>query len=267
MKKILLVILSVLFIILIAVVCLFIHFRRLAEMYGDYEYDYSEYGEISSAELDKEAEKIEVIYIDDGGEDEFGYKCPSALSNAIEKNPDVYGWLSITDTDITYPICNKPGNNSFYLNHSSNGAWNPLGALFTEDYNTRDFTDKCVVVYGHSMTGARFFGQLQKNFSNREFFDSHREIVVYLPDKMLTYTVFAALSYSNVHILHYFDFTSKSYFTWFTDSLRNVRSLDAIIDDETFPEFDDNILVLSTCLKGNNSKRFLVLAVLNDSEN
>lgn len=201
---------------------------------------------------------------DEVPEEELPYECPEELRNAIDGNSDVYAWLTITDTDISYPVCNRPGDNKFYLNHSSEGRWDPMGALFTEDYNSRDFTDSAVVVYGHSMTGKKYFGTLQKNYSSRDFFDSHREIKVFLEDRELTYRIFAAVPFTNEHLLYYYDFSQKLFYNAFMKSVESVRTLDSVIDREEIPEAGSDLLILSTCLKSYNNRRYLVIASLCD---
>ena len=272
-NKILFPLLLVLLAIVTVLACLFIHFGnvRKAAINSAYDGDETVTEKGQHSEKDYGAESSDLIKEENDATpeaetEEFDYV--SALHDAMEKNPDVYAWISITDTVISYPVCNRPHNNKYYLSHSSDARWNPMGAIFSEDYNSRDFTDPCVVLYGHSMTGTKFFGTLQKSFSDRSFFDEHREIKVYLPDKILTYKTFGAISYSNVHILHYYDFTMRSYYDWFIESLYNIRSIDAILDEEILPSFEngDKILVLSTCLKGHNDKRFLVLSVLDGIE-
>ena len=254
-------------IIVVVVLCVCIHFANLKEnalVQNEPDGVTDTLESMTPDEIAKVSESIKVVFIDEPYAG--AYECPKPLSDAIRKNPDVYAWLSVTGTNISYPICNRPLDNRYYLNHSSEPAWNPMGALYTEDYNKRDFSDNCVVVYGHSMTGTKFFGTLQKDYSDKTFFDEHREIKVYLPDKVLTYKVFAAVPYTNVHILYYFDFTSKSYYNWFIESVTGTRSIEAIVDSDSIPEYDEKLLILSTCLKGYNNKRFLVLSVLTDTE-
>ena len=58
-----------------------------------------------------------------------------------EKNPDVYAWIRIPGTDIDYPVLQREGDNSYYLNHTLEGKERPEGAIFTEGYNGQDFSD------------------------------------------------------------------------------------------------------------------------------
>ena len=177
-----------------------------------------------------------------------------------EENPDIYAWLDIPGTDVSFPVVNRAGDNSFYLTHGSDGKKAAKGAIFTEDYNSLDFGDPVTVIYGHRMNGGDMFGSLEKNYSNREFFYAHRELVIYMPDSEKHYTIFAAVPYGNEHLLYYFNFSKRLVFEAFFENILSIRSLSAVTDRDFAPEVGQRVVVLSTCLAGNNQKRYLVFA-------
>jgi sortase B len=194
-----------------------------------------------------------------GGETK--YVSPVNFTALKKVNPDVYAWIDIPDTDISYPVVNRAGDDSFYLTRNVLGKKDKKGALFTESYNNLRFTDRVTVIYGHNTLDGSLFGTLQKDYSNAKFFKEHKKIMVYLPDGEFEYTVFAAVPYSNVHLLYYYDFTRPRVFNAFFKNLYSIRALEANIDRKVILNPDDDILILSTCLKGNSNKRYLVLAV------
>ena len=49
-----------------------------------------------------------------------------------ERNPDVYAWITVPDTNIDYPILHRDSDNSYYLNHTSDNEEKIEGAIFTE---------------------------------------------------------------------------------------------------------------------------------------
>ena len=112
------------------------------------------------------------------------------------ENPDIYAWITIPGTNVDYPILQLEGDNGYYLNHSVDGAGSIAGAIFTEDYNSKDFTDPNTIIYGHNMKNGSMFRTLH-NYSDREFFDNNRDITIYMPDKILHYTIFAAYLYDS----------------------------------------------------------------------
>ena len=91
--------------------------------------------------------------------------------------------------------------------------------------------------------------------------EEYSEIVVYLPDQELHYQVFAAVPYSKKHVLYYHDFNDPEVFQAFLDKeVLSVRSINAAIDQEAEVSVTDRLLILSTCLKGDNQQRYLVVA-------
>ena len=183
--------------------------------------------------------------------------------NALQKgNPDIYAWLQIPGTEFDFPIVQRAGDDSFYLTHDSDGNESPAGAIFTESaYNTTTMEDLLTVAYGHQMHAGTMFGKLQETYSQENALEDYGEIVVYLPDKELHYTVFAADPYDNRHILYNYDPTDPRRVTAFLNSVYEVREIGAQFSDTITVSTEDQILVLSTCLAGNSQKRYLVLAV------
>ena len=190
------------------------------------------------------------------------YISPIDFTALQAENPDIFGWLDIPDTDISYPLLQSQEDDTFYLKHDAYKNYNSAGSLYTEhQYNKNDMTDPVTVVYGHHQNNGTMFGNLQKIFSDSESFAAHKEIVVYLPDRELHYQVRAAVPYDNRHILYQYDFDDTQSYSDFLYSVYNVRALGANYAEQTM-ETDDSLLVLSTCLKGNRKNRFLVLAAL-----
>ena len=190
------------------------------------------------------------------------YVSPIDFNALQEGNPDIYAWLQIPGTEFDFPIVQRAGDDSFYLTHDSDGKESPAGAIFTESaYNTTTMEDLLTVAYGHQMHAGTMFGKLQETYSQENALEDYGEIVVYLPDKELHYTVFAAVPYDNRHILYNYDPTDPRRVTAFLDSVYGVREIGAQFSDTVTVSAEDQILVLSTCLAGNSQKRYLVLAV------
>lgn len=177
---------------------------------------------------------------------------------------DIYAWIEIPGTKINYPVAQKKMNDDYYLNHAIDGTKDKKGTLFTESaFNHTDFNDSVTVIYGHDMKDGSMFGRLQ-NYSKEAYFNEHRTIKVYMPDKTLTYKVFAAVPFSGKHILYTWDFDDANQFDNFIRTVRTTKSLLANFDDSVEVTSSDKVIILSTCLKSDNSKRYLVMAVLAD---
>ncbi len=180
---------------------------------------------------------------------------------------DVYAMIRIPGTNIDYPVAQNPENDNLYLRHDVDGRFSPNGTLFTEHtYNSADFSDRVTVIYGHNMTDGEMFGNLQEYYSDEATFGRYGDIYITTEGKTLHYKVFAATPYVNTHILyHYNKFPTDESVDSFLNSVYSSREFGINIDEANKADSSDKILVLSTCLKGNYSKRFIVLAKLEEN--
>ncbi|WP_051688382.1 class B sortase [Butyrivibrio sp. AE2032] len=191
------------------------------------------------------------------------YHCPVDFDALQGFNEDIYAWIIIKDTNINYPVVQAPNNDKFYLTHNSDEEYSSAGAIFSEHvYNSRDFNDPVTILYGHHMQSGAMFGNLQNYCTTDEFWDGEPVIKIYLPDRMLKYQVFAAVPYSRYHILVYNDFSNEEVYTKFFDDIMSTHSMEARFHEEYAPVFGDKVVILSTCLIGNNSNRYIVLGKL-----
>ena len=178
-----------------------------------------------------------------------------------EQNPDVYAWISIPGTNVDYPILQNPDDDSYYLTHTIDHEKATAGAIYTESYNSKDFTDPNTVIYGHNMKNGSMFRTLH-NYEDRSFFDENREVYIYLPDAILEYRIFAAYVYDNRHLLLNFDFEDEYVYQEYLDDIFSIRDMNSYIDTSMEVGTDDRIITLSTCNAGIATQRYLVQAVL-----
>lgn len=180
-------------------------------------------------------------------------------------NPDVYAWITVPGTEIDYPILQHASDNSYYLMHNIDGSYGYPGCIYTENLNSKDFTDNNTVIYGHNMKNGSMFAQLHK-FEDPDFFKENREVLVYLPDEILHYTIFAAHIYDDRHLLYSFDFSDPDVYEKYLKSVFDTRDMSANIDKEMTVTKDDKIITLVTCIGSQPNNRLLVQAVLTDRE-
>lgn len=180
-------------------------------------------------------------------------------------NPDIHAWIEIKDTKIDYPVLQSADNDKKYLNTAYNGKWYIGGAIFTEStYNGRDFNDPVTVIYGHTMRSGTMFGQLQKSYSDPQLFEQNSDIVIYLPDEVRHYKVFAAVPYSKAHLLDTYDFSSGYWYNRFFNEVKRIREIGANFNKDAFPCEGDRVIILSVCLNEDTARRYLVMAVFED---
>lgn len=180
-------------------------------------------------------------------------------------NKDIYAWIDIPDTDISYPVLQHPTEFEYYLRKGLDEEYSNDGSLFTEPGNAHDMSDFNTIIYGHNLRSLGMFGTL-KYYRDLSYLNEHREIVVYTPYATFTYKVFAAVTYNDKLITAIFDFNEEEGRLAFLDSLDDINDMNSyILDDVTIDVNEDRILTLSTC-NSDKSQRFLVLAVLVDVE-
>ena len=189
---------------------------------------------------------------------------PVDFDALMQTNGDIYAWIEINDTNVNYPIVQSQTDDEFYLKHSAvDKSWIASGAIYTERCNSMAFDDPITLIYGHNGYGDIMFTTLHY-FESQKFFDSHEYFYIYLPGKKLTYQVVSAFKYDDRHIMNTFNFNLDEDLAEFqatvmnpNSSVKNVRT-----DLETQINKDSKIVVLSTCITGQKSNRYLVCGVL-----
>ena len=84
---------------------------------------------------------------DDGGSFQLGrVKIPVDFDELQTMNPDIYAWIKIPDTDISYAVLQRGAEDDqeYYSKHSENGAYYSGGSIFSQSYNRKDFSDRAL---------------------------------------------------------------------------------------------------------------------------
>ncbi len=174
-------------------------------------------------------------------------------------NQDIYAWITIPDTNIDYPIVQEPNDNTYYLEHTIEGNKGYPGAIYTENFNAKDFSDFNTVIYGHDMKDGSMFKHVHK-FANADFFNSHDTITIYTEKEIKTYKVFAAVVYDNRHILYTYGGDTKEDRLAFIQSLYDSSNLKNLYREGIEVDENSHLITLSTCITGQPSKRYIVVA-------
>ncbi len=185
---------------------------------------------------------------------------PIDFETLTAQYPDVYAWISVPGTGIDYPIAQRVGDNSYYLNHTIDGKKKIAGAIYTEDCNTKEFTDPNTVIYGHNMRNGSMFKQLHK-FKSGQFFADNQEVLIYQPNRILHYKIFAAYTYDNRHLINSFEFADTTVYQSYLDGVLKKARTSGNLNSDVQITAEDQIITLSTCT-GNDRQRYLVQAVL-----
>jgi len=157
------------------------------------------------------------------------------------ENPEIIAWLTIPGTTIDYPVL-QAADNKYYLSHDAQKKLNKNGALFL-DYRMRaDFSDFNSVIYGHYMSSGMMFQNLVK-FKEKDFFESHDEVVFYTPEQTRELEIVAVAVVPSSSPLYNYIFTSPSeqeaHLQLLKEKAKYYRGADFAPDDR--------LVLLSTC--------------------
>lgn len=185
---------------------------------------------------------------------------PIDFDTLTAQYPDIYAWIRIPGTKVDYPIVQRDGDNGYYLNHTIEGKRKAEGAIYTEDYNGKDFEDANTVIYGHNMKNGSMFKTLHK-YKDKQFLLDNSDVYIYQKDRVLKYKIFAAYIYDNRHLMMSFDFEDENIFRNYLNNVLTKRDMSSNINTNVDVTANDKIITLSTC-NNNDAQRYLVQAVL-----
>lgn len=181
-----------------------------------------------------------------------------------QTSPDVYAWIEIPGTPVAFPIVQHPKNNDYYLRRAINGAYDITGCIYTQNYNSKDFSDRNTLIYGHYMDDGTKFGPLL-SYMDEEFFNTHRRIDIYTETEWFTYEVFAAIPFNTRHILQSYKGVDDAHAAFLNDVFSSTDARSIIAEYIDIDPENDRIITLSTCLR-TDTRRYLVLAKLVKSQ-
>ena len=204
----------------------------------------------------KAVESVDSMVASTQGEEETGpLKEAASVSIPVdfrvwtEINSDIYGWITIPDTNISYPVVQSEEDDAYYLTHHFDKTSNSFGSIFSEaTYNQKNFTDRVTTLYGHDIwTDNLYFHQLHK-FSDNEFFQEHQAVYTYTENEMQTWNVLAWVVLDDRHIMYEYDtFANTEDVSDFFELVRS--SQDSIIREGSLQDIrsENQFLFLSTC--------------------
>ncbi len=188
---------------------------------------------------------------------------PIDFAFLLAQNEDIIGWIEVDGTAVDYPILYDDTQMRIYLNRNFQRAYSPYGSVFMLGENARDYSDFNTVLYGHNMLDGSMFATLH-NFEDEEFFNEHRTILVYTPDRVLTYRIFAAYRTDNLNLIVKFPSSTREERQAYIDHIYS-HEVKAIFDRTVEVTPDDRIITLSTCI-ANPAYRYLVQGVLESDQ-
>lgn len=177
-----------------------------------------------------------------------------------EENEDIYAWIKVPGTVIDYPVLQSEEDN-YYLERNLDHSVGYPGCIYTNKCNTKDFSDALTVLYGHNMKKGTMFAGLH-DFEDAEFFERNDQILVYTGDARYTYRIYMAAAYNDDYIPAFFDVTAGEGAVQFVDSVKDYEDERKFIREDMEVTEEDSLIVLSTCIANEGTKRYLVIGKL-----
>ena len=198
-----------------------------------------------------------------GGDDSWWYTDVDVnLEELQQVNADIIGWIRFDNLEqLSYPVLYS-GDDEKYLRTDIYGNQTIAGCIFMEGMNTPDFQDYHTILYGHNMKNGSIFGTLD-SYKKADYWKEHPIVRFYVDGEPRTYEVFAAVEtqvlYEDEDGFRYYrydgDIPEEEY-----DELVTWLRGHSDYDTEIVPEYEDQILMLSTCSYHTKNGRFVVAA-------
>lgn len=181
------------------------------------------------------------------------------LAALQQVNSDVIGWISIPDTELSYPVL-QGEDNQYYLNHTWRKQRNGVGAIFMDCRFDPELTEFYTLIYGHRMHNATMFGSLAR-YEDAAYWQEHPSVYLVLEGGVNRYDIFAAFEASVDSDVYRRGFSQpedrEAFISWCLEQ--------SVIDTGVRPTAEGRIITLSTCTQsGGAATRWVVLAALGE---
>lgn len=177
----------------------------------------------------------------------------------FEENPDFFGWISIPDTRVDYPVMYAPDRKDFYVKHNFNKTYSDYGIPFIQENCIPDLSDN-LLIYGHNMKDGSMFSGLE-TYGSKEFYDQHKVIQF---DTLWGYgeyevvAVFRTVAYVPEGF-RYYDFVNAASEKEFDEYIAQCKEL-SLYPIKTTAQYGDRLITLSTCEYSQTDGRFVIVA-------
>lgn len=178
------------------------------------------------------------------------------------KNPDVFGWITVDQTHIDYPLL-QGTDNSKYVNTDALGEFSLSGSIFLDCNNQKIFSDMNSIIYGHHMAENAMFGELEQ-FEQPSYFEKHSKGKLYYEGAWHSIEFFAFL-HTDAYDKVVYD-TALQRRTDVSAYLDYVRQNAIYFKEQSFQE-DERFVTLSTCTSDSTNGRHLLIGRLTEATN
>ena len=198
-------------------------------------------------------------------DDPDGEEEPSAgqvdYAQLYEMNPDFFGWLSIEDTVLNYPVMYQPEKEGYYLKHAFDGSSSLSGVPYIDEACFPGCGN--YLIHGHNMKNGTIFAALL-SYKEESFCRAHPTISFNTLDGPGTYEIIGAFT-SRVYtsedegVFRYYRYTDLTDPEVFAEYVSRVKK-SSRYDTGVTAEYGDQLITLSTCGYHTQNGRFVVVA-------
>lgn len=178
----------------------------------------------------------------------------------FEENPDFFGWLTIPDTKIDYPVMHSPGDPEKYLHADFDGQYSFAGTPFADA--SCDLESDNILIYAHNMLDGSMFRSLL-NYQEKTYWQKHPAILFNTLYEEQEYEVLAAfydrVYYKTETCFKFYQFINAADEADFDDAIANFREK-SLYDTGVSAAYGDKLITLVTCAYHVDNGRFVVVA-------
>lgn len=214
----------------IAVLCITLGLAGIIRYRWNELYQRKQHEELVEQVTDNEEENEEEDNLSDESDvkQETTYVSPIDFATLRDQNPDVVAWIRIPGTQIDYPVA-QGDDNDYYLHHDLNGNDSASGTIFLDYADQADFSSLHNLFYGHHMRDGSMFKDICK-YKDQEYFDKHKEILLYTPDREIRLQALAALCTTSDAIRRKTEFASEEEFSAYVQRMTEDASASSPVD-------------------------------------
>lgn len=203
----------------------------------------------------KNAKPVEFVEVN-------GVRVQKKFEDLYRANNEFVGWIKIKGTNIDYPVCQKPGDNEYYLSHNYEQNYAASGCIYMDGQATLDESDN-MLLHGHHMRSGTMFQNLMK-YEKEDFYREHKKFrfdTINGNGRYEVVAVFRSKIYDedDTTSFKYYEFFNAADEEAFNEYVAEIKAR-SIYDTGVDVEYGETLLTLSTCAYHTKEGRMVVVA-------
>lgn len=173
----------------------------------------------------------------------------------LSQNPDIRAWVYLEGTIINYPVV-RGSDNSFYLTHMFNKAYNESGSLFIDVNAVDKFEGFNTVIYGHNMKDGSMLATIEK-YKKQDFYEKNKQLELITPDAKYHLRVVGFEQVNESSDAYRYSFGGDAD----KQSLIDFTNKNNLINTTDQASTSDKLVTFSTCLYaiGSSDQRYVLV--------